>query len=172
MINLVFSLRYEIKNEVVILWKLNVYFLNSNPVAPDAETNLGGFASLAGWGGGGGTPASSLIYVLRQCCAQYCWKLAIFFQIEKKNWPPRNVTWDNPGSFPARKNSELNTMPELGEFLPELICLGVDSLVVAGLYHAYSRVGTVIQAGTWYKDINREWREFVSYLCSRILRFC
>ena len=39
-------------------------------------------------------------------------------------------------------------MPELGEFLPELICLGVDSLVVAGLYHAYSRVGTVIQAGT------------------------
>ncbi len=38
-------------------------------------------------------------------------------------------------------------MPEVGDFLPELICLGVDALVCAGIYHAYSSVSGVIKAG-------------------------
>jgi hypothetical protein len=37
-------------------------------------------------------------------------------------------------------------MPELGDFVPELICLGVDAVICAGLYHAYSSLSTVIQA--------------------------
>jgi hypothetical protein len=38
-------------------------------------------------------------------------------------------------------------MPEVGDFLPELICLGVDALVCAGIYTAYSSVSGVIKAG-------------------------
>lgn len=36
-------------------------------------------------------------------------------------------------------------MPEMGDFLPELICLGVDAVVCAALYHAYSSVSMAIQ---------------------------
>jgi hypothetical protein len=37
-------------------------------------------------------------------------------------------------------------MPDVGDFLPELICLGVDAVVCAAIYAAYSSASSVIKA--------------------------